>query len=119
MRSLITLYSEVVSLKCYFQYCLDKFLSFVCYIVIESEITFHPLLLSGELKCYFTCCLDKFLCFGLLYNDQNLVGNFASKCNSQGRNADSLSQYFGEDPARCPFEQGLGGIRFFCNFNYL
>ncbi|KAH7545508.1 hypothetical protein FEM48_Zijuj01G0101300 [Ziziphus jujuba var. spinosa] len=24
-----------------------------------------------------------------------------------GRNADSLSQYFGEDPARCPFEQGL------------
>uniref|UniRef100_A0A7N0TBG1 Uncharacterized protein n=1 Tax=Kalanchoe fedtschenkoi TaxID=63787 RepID=A0A7N0TBG1_KALFE len=22
-----------------------------------------------------------------------------------GRNADSLSQYFGEDPARCPFEQ--------------
>lgn len=25
----------------------------------------------------------------------------------QGRNADSLSQYFGEDPARCPFEQGL------------
>lgn len=33
--------------------------------------------------------------------------NFHSKCNSQGRNADSLSQYFGEDPARCPFEQGL------------
>ena len=25
----------------------------------------------------------------------------------QGRGADSLSQYFGEDPARCPFEQGL------------
>ncbi|KAF8657024.1 hypothetical protein HU200_060358 [Digitaria exilis] len=23
-----------------------------------------------------------------------------------GRNADSLAQYFGEDPARCPFEQG-------------
>ncbi|KAJ0914760.1 putative formin, FH2 domain-containing protein [Helianthus annuus] len=23
-----------------------------------------------------------------------------------GRNADSLSQYFGEDPVRCPFEQG-------------
>ncbi|EPS57955.1 hypothetical protein M569_16862, partial [Genlisea aurea] len=22
-----------------------------------------------------------------------------------GRNADSLSHYFGEDPARCPFEQ--------------
>jgi hypothetical protein len=25
----------------------------------------------------------------------------------QGRNADSLAQYFGEDPARCPFEQGM------------
>uniref|UniRef100_A0A7N0TB98 C2 tensin-type domain-containing protein n=1 Tax=Kalanchoe fedtschenkoi TaxID=63787 RepID=A0A7N0TB98_KALFE len=25
--------------------------------------------------------------------------------SSAGRNADSLSQYFGEDPARCPFEQ--------------
>jgi hypothetical protein len=25
----------------------------------------------------------------------------------QGRNADSLAQYFGEDPARCPFEQGI------------
>jgi hypothetical protein len=24
----------------------------------------------------------------------------------QGRNADALAQYFGEDPARCPFEQG-------------
>lgn len=24
----------------------------------------------------------------------------------QGRSADSLAQYFGEDPARCPFEQG-------------
>ncbi|THG01551.1 hypothetical protein TEA_016139 [Camellia sinensis var. sinensis] len=24
----------------------------------------------------------------------------------KGRSADSLSQYFGEDPARCPFEQG-------------
>lgn len=27
----------------------------------------------------------------------------------QGRNADSLCQYFGEDPARCPFEQGMNG----------
>lgn len=24
----------------------------------------------------------------------------------QGRNADALILYFGEDPARCPFEQG-------------
>lgn len=24
----------------------------------------------------------------------------------QGRNADALALYFGEDPVRCPFEQG-------------
>jgi hypothetical protein len=24
----------------------------------------------------------------------------------QGKNADALAQYFGEDPARCPCEQG-------------
>ena len=27
----------------------------------------------------------------------------------QGRNADALALYFGEDPARCPFEQGILG----------
>lgn len=26
---------------------------------------------------------------------------------SQGRNVDALILYFGEDPARCPFEQGI------------
>lgn len=25
----------------------------------------------------------------------------------QGNNADGLAHYFGEDPKRCPFEQGL------------
>lgn len=25
----------------------------------------------------------------------------------QGRNVDALILYFGEDPARCPFEQGI------------
>lgn len=28
------------------------------------------------------------------------------KIAQQGRNADALALYFGEDPARCPFEQG-------------
>lgn len=28
----------------------------------------------------------------------------------QGRNADALALYFGEDPARCPFEQGIFGL---------
>lgn len=26
---------------------------------------------------------------------------------SQGRNVDALIVYFGEDPAKCPFEQGI------------
>jgi hypothetical protein len=33
----------------------------------------------------------------------------------QGRNADSLAQYFGEDPARCPFEQGMLQTLFYSN----
>lgn len=49
----------------------------------------------------------------------------------QGRNADALALYFGEDPARCPFEQGklsintyVVGITFIpcfntANFNYI
>lgn len=32
----------------------------------------------------------------------------------QGRNADALALYFGEDPARCPFEQGIFGLNTFC-----
>jgi archaellum component FlaC len=34
------------------------------------------------------------------------VKTLASLYSEVGRNADSLSHYFGEDPARCPFEQG-------------
>jgi hypothetical protein len=34
------------------------------------------------------------------------VRSLASLYAEVGRNADSLAQYFGEDPARCPFEQG-------------
>ncbi|KAK1353431.1 putative C2 domain, formin, FH2 domain, protein-tyrosine phosphatase [Heracleum sosnowskyi] len=33
------------------------------------------------------------------------VRSLISLYSDVGRNADSLSQYFGEDPARCPFEQ--------------
>ncbi|RVW93715.1 Formin-like protein 3 [Vitis vinifera] len=35
------------------------------------------------------------------------VRSLISLYSEVGRNADSLSQYFGEDPARCPFEQGM------------
>lgn len=43
----------------------------------------------------------------------------------QGRNADALALYFGEDPARCPFEQGIyvlicasGFLRIISNYLY-
>lgn len=37
---------------------------------------------------------------------QILLVVFIELFNSQGRNADGLAQYFGEDPARYPFELG-------------
>jgi hypothetical protein len=40
-------------------------------------------------------------------NQLHLIYHFWFNFLFQGRNADSLSQYFGEDPSRCPFEQGL------------
>lgn len=36
----------------------------------------------------------------------DLIFHFLS-FGGQGRNADALALYFGEDPARCPFEQGM------------
>ncbi|RWR94973.1 formin-like protein 14 isoform X1 [Cinnamomum micranthum f. kanehirae] len=38
------------------------------------------------------------------------VRSLISLYSEVARNADSLSQYFGEDPARCPFEQGQMAI---------
>ncbi|OQU75619.1 hypothetical protein SORBI_3K040800 [Sorghum bicolor] len=34
------------------------------------------------------------------------VRSLTSLYSNVGRNADALALYFGEDPARCPFEQG-------------
>ncbi|MCI03147.1 formin-like protein 18-like, partial [Trifolium medium] len=34
------------------------------------------------------------------------VRSLAQLYANVGRNADALASYFGEDPARCPFEQG-------------
>lgn len=34
----------------------------------------------------------------------------------QGRNADALALYFGEDPTRCPFEEGIFGLTPFAGF---
>ncbi|KAF5456814.1 hypothetical protein F2P56_026253 [Juglans regia] len=42
------------------------------------------------------------------------VRSLGSLYSSAGRNADALALYFGEDPARCPFEQGIFGLNTFC-----
>ncbi|CAN1306444.1 Formin-like protein 14 [Linum perenne] len=42
-----------------------------------------------------------------LHTAEAEVRTLISLYSEVGRNADALSQYFGEDPARCPFEQGL------------
>ncbi|GAB2235465.1 hypothetical protein Drorol1_Dr00025890 [Drosera rotundifolia] len=42
---------------------------------------------------------------GFLDSAEAEVRSLTSLYAEVGRNADSLSQYFGEDPARCPFEQ--------------
>ena len=39
-------------------------------------------------------------------------------CVLQGRNVDALILYFGEDPARCPFEQGSGLVVRISLFRY-
>lgn len=38
---------------------------------------------------------------------ENSIINSLNYGDFQGRNADALALYFGEDPARCPFEQGM------------
>eukprot|EP00268_Persea_americana_P041874 TRINITY_DN4183_c1_g2_i1.p1 TRINITY_DN4183_c1_g2~~TRINITY_DN4183_c1_g2_i1.p1 ORF type:complete len:298 (-),score=53.23 TRINITY_DN4183_c1_g2_i1:467-1300(-) len=43
------------------------------------------------------------------------VRSLISLYSEVGRNADSLSQYFGEDPARCPFEQVTSILLVFVN----
>lgn len=42
---------------------------------------------------------------GFLYTAEAEVRSLTTLYTEVGRNADSLCQYFGEDPARCPFEQ--------------
>jgi hypothetical protein len=37
-----------------------------------------------------------------------LVFDFLVSFFLQGKKADQLIKYFGEDPVRCPFEQGKG-----------
>lgn len=99
VRSLISLYSEVVSpVKVIFH--LFLLFPWCCYWLVFC-------LLRGEFDAP-----SQIIVISLDYVDnqvcQLLIFWFWSWFFLfQGRSADSLSQYFGEDPARCPFEQGL------------
>lgn len=50
-----------------------------------------------------------------LYTAEADVRSLTSLYSEVGRNADSLAQYFGEDPARCPFEQVISTLLNFVN----
>ena len=58
---------------------------------------------------YLHCSLKWYVSVAWLYEDQFtqiLVFDFLVSFFLQGKKADQLIKYFGEDPVRCPFEQG-------------
>ncbi|CDP17897.1 unnamed protein product [Coffea canephora] len=56
---------------------------------------------DGPVSESFGKMLKEFLC-----SAEAEVRSLASLYSGVGKNADALAHYFGEDPARCPFEQG-------------
>ncbi|CAK7355954.1 unnamed protein product [Dovyalis caffra] len=65
---------------------------------VEQELTTS--VNDGAISAGFQKVLKNFL-----DTAESEVRSLISLYSEVGRNADSLSQYFGEDPARCPFEQ--------------
>lgn len=65
---------------------------------VEQELTVCQN--DGAISLGFQKVLKTFL-----HTAEAEVRSLISLYSEVGRNADSLSQYFGEDPARCPFEQ--------------
>lgn len=65
---------------------------------VEQELTASEN--DGAISSGFQKILKNFL-----HSSEAEVRVLISLYSEVGRNADSLSQYFGEDPARCPFEQ--------------
>ncbi|XP_050937512.1 formin-like protein 13 isoform X3 [Cucumis melo] len=63
---------------------------------------------DGPISNNFRMVLKEFLRFA-----EAEVRTLASLYSTVGRNVDSLILYFGEDPARCPFEQVMSTL---CNF---
>ncbi|XP_073111883.1 formin-like protein 3 isoform X2 [Elaeis guineensis] len=66
---------------------------------VEQELTVSEN--DGDISMVFRKALKSFL-----DTAEADVRSLISLYSEVGRNADSLAQYFGEDPARCPFEQG-------------
>ncbi|CAK9179420.1 unnamed protein product [Ilex paraguariensis] len=66
---------------------------------VEQELT--ALVNDGAISAGFQKVLKSFF-----DTTEAEVRSLSSLYSEVGRNADSLCQYFGEDPARCPFEQG-------------
>uniref|UniRef100_A0A6V7QV51 FH2 domain-containing protein n=1 Tax=Ananas comosus var. bracteatus TaxID=296719 RepID=A0A6V7QV51_ANACO len=67
---------------------------------VEQELTASDN--DGDISVGFRKALKSFL-----DTAEADVRSLISLYSEVGRNADSLAQYFGEDPARCPFEQGV------------
>lgn len=74
---------------------------------VEQELTASEN--DGVVSAGFQKALKKFL-----GTAEAEVRSLISLYSEVGRAADSLSQYFGEDPARCPFEQVTQILAVFC-----
>jgi hypothetical protein len=100
VRSLISLYADVVSPVTVYPF---SFLFSGCCSRMVKDC-----LLREEFSAL---CIYIYIHYVYTYtyssNQLHLIYHFWFNFLFQGRNADSLSQYFGEDPSRCPFEQGL------------
>lgn len=75
---------------------------------VEQELTISET--DGAVSVGFRKVLKDFL-----YTAEADVRSLTSLYSEVGRNADSLAQYFGEDPARCPFEQVISTLLNFVN----
>jgi hypothetical protein len=65
---------------------------------VRGGISYKPIFCSGNMLDHI---FDRLWTTRLIRDVKNV-----GFVRWQGRNANALAQYFGEDPARCPFEQG-------------
>lgn len=76
----------------------------------EAEVRSLTSLYSGVVRHSILLSYFRHLLFVMCFQDEDSYClNISEFGFVQGRNADALALYFGEDPARCPFEQGIFG----------